>query len=550
MTEAEAKRSTSVVQRRAFLGAGALALAGLALPESVARAASPRTRARALVATELEEASFGDLAEAMSSGRLTSRAIVEGYLANIAAIDRSGPTLNSILELNPDAIAIAEALDAERMEKGARGPLHGIPILVKDDIGTADRMHTSAGSLALAESIALSDAFVVQRLREAGCVILGKTNMSEWANTRGRGAPGGWSGRGHATRNPYVLNRSTGGSSSGTAAAVSANLTAAALGTEAMGSIVTPSSLCGVVGMKPTVGLVSRDGTITISQTQSTVGPVCRTVRDAATLLTAIAGPDPRDPVTADSADKAVDYTKSLDPKSLSKARLGVARNYFGVSVHADRVANRALEAMRAAGATLVDVEIETADAVWAFDAELQSYELKAGIDEYLASLGPKSPVRSLADVIEYNDRHSDRELERFGQETFIYAQSRRGLDSAEYRNTLQLVRKMARDDGLDAPLKKHNLDAIVAPTQSPAWLTDLLLGDNAGLTSYVPAAAAGYPSITVPAGDVAGLPVGILFMGAAWSDARLLSLAFAFEQLVQARRTPQFLPEIRFRME
>jgi amidase len=327
MTEAEAKRSTSVVQRRAFLGAGALALAGLALPESVARAASPRTRARALVATELEEASFGDLAEAMSSGRLTSRAIVEGYLANIAAIDRSGPTLNSILELNPDAIAIAEALDAERMEKGARGPLHGIPILVKDDIGTADRMHTSAGSLALAESIALSDAFVVQRLREAGCVILGKTNMSEWANTRGRGAPGGWSGRGHATRNPYVLNRSTGGSSSGTAAAVSANLTAAALGTEAMGSIVTPSSLCGVVGMKPTVGLVSRDGTITISQTQSTVGPVCRTVRDAATLLTAIAGPDPRDPVTADSADKAVDYTKSLDPKSLSTARLGVARN-------------------------------------------------------------------------------------------------------------------------------------------------------------------------------------------------------------------------------
>ncbi|HET9424920.1 MAG TPA: amidase [Gemmatimonadaceae bacterium] len=530
--------------RRAFLGAGALAVAGLAFPGSAA-ATTPVVRRSPITPSgpALEEATFADLAESMKSGRLTSRSIVQAYLANIEATDRSGPTLHSVLEVNPDALAIADALDLERREKGPRGPLHGIPILVKDDIGTADRMHTSAGSRALAESIAPRDAFVVQRLREAGCVILGKTNMSEWANARGRGAPGGWSGRGHLTRNPYVLDRSTGGSSSGTAAAVSANLAAAALGSEAMGSIVTPASLCGVVGLKPTVGLVSRAGTITISRSQSTIGPVCRTVRDTAILLSVIAGPDPRDPATDSSA--SFDYAADLDAKALATARIGVARNYSGISLHADRVTDRAIEAMRSAGATVVDVEIETADALWTFDSELLSYELKAGINEYLASLGPKSPVRTLADVIEYNNRHSDQELERFGQETFIYAQSKRGLDSPEYRNHLTLVRKLARDDGIDATLRKNRLDAIVAPTQSPAWLTDLLLGDNSLLTSFIPAAVAGYPSITVPAGNVVGLPVGLSFMGTAWSEARLLSLAFSFEQAVKARRPPQFLREI-----
>jgi amidase len=495
----------------------------------------------------LLEVTFSELAEGMDTGRWTSRTIVEEYLAAIERYDRRGPALNTILEVNPEALTLADALDAERRTTGKRSALHGIPILVKDNIGTADKLHTSAGSLALADSFAPRDAYLVERLRAAGCIILGKSNMSEWANARGRGAIGGWSGRGRLTRNPYALDRSAGGSSSGTAAAVSANLAPGAIGTETMGSIVAPSALCGIVGLKPTVGLVSRAGIIPVSYTQDTAGPMCRTVRDAAMLLSAIAGPDPRDKATTEgSIRRSADYTTFLDPDGLRGARIGVARNLFGDSLMADRVIERALDAMRAAGAVIVDpVNVENAEAIWGFDAEVLSYELKASLNEYLASLGPTSPVKSLRDVIAYNERHSDQEMAWFGQETFVYAESRGSLDSMEYIQALGTVRQLSRQLGLDATLAKHQLAALVAPTTSPAWLADMLLGDNASLGSFVVSAAAGYPSISVPAGDVMGLPVGMLFMGPAWSEGTLLKLAYSFEQRVRARRAPTFLPSI-----
>jgi amidase len=540
--------------RRAFLRRGGAAIALSALPAvlradqfgaDLAAPAAPSLDDGSL--TEFHEITLGELAEGIGSGRWTSRTVVDWYLDAIARVDRGGPVLNSILEVNPDARDIADALDAEFRAKGPRGPLHGVPILVKDNIGTADRMHTSAGSLALAENIAQRDAYIVEKLRAAGAVILGKSNMSEWANARGKSSIGGWSGRGRLTRNPYALDRSAGGSSAGTAAAVSANLVAAAIGTETMGSIVSPAALCGIVGLKPTVGLVSRAGLIPVSITQDTAGPMTRTVRDAALLLTAIAGADPRDPMTAEAAQKADrDYTRFLDPQGLRGARIGVARNLFGVSLPADRVVARGLEAMRGAGAVLVDpADIETAEGIWSFDAEVLSYELKAALNEYLASLGPTSRLKTLADLIAYNVRHSDRELAWFGQETFEYAQQKGPLSSPEYQTALRIVRQLARTQGIDATIRKHRLDAIVAPTQSPAWLTDVLLGDNAMLGSFVAPSAAGYPSLTVPAGEVSGLPVGILFIGTAWNEGMLLKLGYAFEQTVRARRAPTFQPTI-----
>jgi amidase len=556
------------VGRRRFLGAAASTAAALALPWPTAAAlgaardhdqaetgaaASSDTASGAADPPELAallEVTFSELAEGMDNGRWTARTIVGEYLAAIEAVDRRGPSLNSVLEVNPDALSIADALDEERRTKGKRSALHGIPILVKDNIGTADRMHTSAGSLALAESFAPRDAHLVEKLRAAGCIILGKSNMSEWANARGRGAIGGWSGRGRLTKNPYALDRSAGGSSSGTAAAVSANLAPAAIGTETMGSIMTPSALCGIVGVKPTVGLVSRAGIIPVSYTQDTAGPMCRTVRDAAMLLSAIAGPDPRDKATTEgSIRRSADYTTFLDPDGLRGARIGIARNLFGDSLVADRVIERALDSMRAAGAVVIDnADVENAEAIWGFNAEVLSYELKASLNEYLASLGAKSPVKSLKDLIAYNEKNSDREMPWFGQETFLYAESKGGLDSIEYIEALGTVRQLARKGGIDATVEKHQLDAIVAPTTSPAWLADVLLGDNAVLGAFVVAAAAGYPSITVPAGDVLGLPVGMLFMGPAWSEGKLLKLAYGFEQQVRARRAPTFLPTVPIR--
>ncbi len=544
------------VDRRRFLGAAASAAAAIALPWPAASAASlaPATLAASpgapIAPAALLEVTFSELAEGMDNGRWTARMLVEEYLAAIEAVDRRGPLLNAVLEVNPDALTIADALDEERHTKGKRSELHGIPILVKDNIGTADHLHTSAGSLALAESFAPRDAFLVEKLRAAGCIILGKSNMSEWANARGRGAIGGWSGRGRLTKNPYALDRSAGGSSSGTAAAVSANLAPGAIGTETMGSIMTPSALCGIVGLKPTVGLVSRAGIIPVSYTQDTAGPMCRTVRDAAMLLSAIAGPDPRDKATTEgSIRRSTDYTTFLDPDGLRGARIGVARNLFGDSLVADRVIERALDAMRAAGAVVIEnANVENAEAIWGFNAEVLSYELKASLNEYLASLGSKSPVKSLKDLIAFNEKNSDREMPWFGQETFLYAESKGGLDSIEYIEALGTVRQLARKGGIDATIAKHQLDAIVAPTTSPAWLADVLLGDNAVLGAFVVAAAAGYPSITVPAGDVLGLPVGMLFMGPAWSEGKLLTLAYGFEQQVRARRAPTFLPTVPIR--
>jgi amidase len=545
--------------RRGFLGTAAAAAAALSVPSpllALSRADASRRLGSPVVGLgesgfrALEEVTFSELAEGLDNGRWTSRSLLELYLDAIDRLDRRGPALNTILELNPDARDIADALDEERRTKGKRSELHGIPILVKDNIGTADKMHTSAGSLALADSFAPKEAMLVTRLRAAGCIIIGKSNMSEWANARGRDAIGGWSGRGRLTRNPYALDRSAGGSSSGTAAAVSANLVPAAIGTETMGSIVTPASLCGIVGMKPTVGLVSRAGIIPVSYTQDSAGPMCRTVRDTAMLLSAIAGADPDDSATtAGTVRRVTDYTMFLNPDGLRGARIGVARNLFGVSLVADRVIERALDAMRAAGAVIVDnANIETADAIWGVDSEVLSYELKASLNAYLATLGPKSPVKTLRDLIAFNIKHSDQEMLWFGQETFVYAESRGPLSSPDYQRQLAMVRELSRTRGIDATLAKHNVEAIVAPTQGPAWLTDMLLGDNASIGAYVTASAAGYPTISVPAGEVSGLPVGMLFMGAAWSEGTLLKLAYGFEQTVRARRPPAFLTSIPIR--
>jgi amidase len=544
------------VDRRAFVEkAATLALApvlmaqssGAARPDPAAADEGDESTGAFARVSELDEVTISALADSMASGRMTARAIVDIYLDAIARVDRSGPAINAVLEINPDAREIADALDAERREKGPRSVLHGIPILLKDSIGTKDKLHTSAGSLALAQSFAPADAYVVERLRAAGAIVLGKSNMSEWANARGSGSIGGWSGRGGFTRNPYALDRSSGGSSSGTAAAVAANLATAALGSDTIGSIISPASMCGIVGMRPTVGLVSRSGLIPLSITTDTIGPMARTVRDAALLLEMIAGADPRDPVTAEAGRAgSMKFSADLDPDALRGARIGVARNLFGTNITSDRVAERAIETIQSCGATIVeDANIETSDAIWVFAADVLLHELKAGLNQYLASLGPTAPVKDLAELIHYNVSHSDRELVWFGQETFEAAQSRGPLSSPQYRSALQAMQQLARDQGIDATLAKHKCDALVAPAQTPAWLIDVLLGDNTLLGSFLSSSAAGYPSISVPAGEVAGLPVGLLFMGPAWSDAKLLKYAFAFEQRARARRPPTFLPSI-----
>jgi amidase len=499
------------------------------------------------VAFELEELTIAELQDAMASGRYTSRQLVELYLRRIEQIDRNGPELRSILETNPDALEIADRLDAERRDGRVRGPLHGIPIVVKDNIDTADRMMTTAGSLALEGWIAPQDAFVVERLREAGAVILGKTNLSEWANIRSTNSTSGWSARGGQVKNPYALDRNPCGSSSGSGVAVSASIAAAAVGTETDGSVVCPASANGIVGIKPTIGLVGRSGIIPISHTQDTAGPMARTVTDAAILLTAMTGRDPRDPATERAEGRAQDYAAGLDPGALKGARIGVSRKrHMGYSPEADRVMEAAIETMRAQGAVIVDpVEIATVDQIFGCELEVLLYEFKAGLNDYLAGLGPEARVRTLADVIAFNERERDRQMPFFGQELFEMAEKKGPLDSKEYRTHLDNCRKWAGPEGIDAVMKAHQLDALVAPTGSPAWPTDLVNGDHfLGASSGV-AAVAGYPNITVPAGYVFGLPVGISFFGEAWSEARLIRLAYAFEQATRHRRAPGFLPTL-----
>ncbi|HXW08817.1 MAG TPA: amidase [Vicinamibacterales bacterium] len=495
---------------------------------------------------DLEELTVADLQQAMESGRYTSRRITELYLHRIEAVDRSGPTLRSVIEVNPDALAIADALDRERRAGRVAGPLHGIPVVVKDNIDTADRMTTTAGSLALEGSLAQRDAFVVERLRQAGAVLLGKTNLSEWANFRSTKSTSGWSARGGQVRNPYVLDRNPCGSSSGTGAAVAANLAAAGVGTETDGSIVCPSAATGLVGIKPTLGLVSRSGIIPIAHSQDTAGPMARTVADAAVLLTALAGVDPRDAATREAGRRALDYRKALDAGALAGARIGVARaRFFGYSPPADRLVEAALSAMKARGATIVDpADIAGAGRLDECELEVLLYEFKADLNAYLGARPPSVSVRSLSDLIAFNEREKAREMPHFGQELLLMADKKGPLSSPAYRKALATCRSVARG-GIDAVIAKHRLDAIVAPTGSPAWPIDHVNGDHFAGASSTPAAVAGYPNITVPVGDVRGLPVGISFMGPAWSEARLIALAYAFEQATRHRRPPTFMPTV-----
>ena len=494
---------------------------------------------------ELEEATIDDLQKWMASGRMTSRSITQRYLDRIADLDRKGPSLHHVIEVNPDALSIAAALDRERKTGRVRGPLHGIPVLVKDNVDTADRMTTTAGSLALAGSHPLQDATVAARLRAAGAVLLGKANLSEWANFRSTHSTSGWSGRGGQAKNPYVLDRNPCGSSSGSGGAVSANLCAVAIGTETDGSIVCPSSANGIVGIKPTLGLVSRAGVIPIAHSQDTAGPMTRTVRDAAILLNAIAGIDARDSATSSlSTRQPVDYTRYLDASGLRGAKIGVARTrFFGYSDVTDRVINQAIEVMKRQGATIVDpANIETAGKFDDSEFDVLLYEFKADLNNYLASLGPRAPVKSLQEIIDFNERHKDQEMPWFGQEIMIQAQAKGPLTEKKYLDDLAQDLKMSRTDGIDATMDKYGLDALVAPTGGPAWVTDLVNGDHFSGASSTPAAVAGYPNINVPAGFSHELPIGISFFGRAWSEGTLIRIAYAFEQATKHRRPPKFI--------
>jgi amidase len=522
------------------------AILWLVLWGCAAPAAPPQVQERPF---DLEEATIADLQQRMESRRDTARSIAEKYLARIEQIDRRGPTLRSVIELNPDALSIADALDAERRTKGARGPLHGIPILLKDNIATGDRMATTAGSLALDGIRAPKDAYLVEGLRDAGVVILGKTNLSEWANFRSTHSTSGWSARGGLTRNPYALDRNSSGSSSGSAVAIAANLAAVAVGTETDGSIVSPANNTGLVGIKPTLGLVSRTGIVPIAASQDTAGPMARTVADAVALLAFMTGVDREDPSTSAGAGHGLaGYQALLDPKALQGARIGVVRSkLFGYSPAADRLAEAAIADMKKQGAAIVDpADIPTLGAFDATEFDVLLYEFKDGLNKYLAWLGPNSPVHSLAEIIAFNKAHADQELKYFGQEIFEMAEAKGPLTSPEYQRALAANHRQSRELGIDAVMTKFKLDALVAPTFGPAWITDLVVGDTWPVGAASPstvAAVAGYPHITVPMGFVKGLPVGLSFFGRAWSEPALIRIAYAYEQATKHRRPPTFAP-------
>ena len=495
------------------------------------------------IAFDVAEKTVAELQAAMASGKTTAQQLVRLYLARIAALDKAGPKLNSVIELNPDALAIAAALDAERKVKGARGPLHGIPVLLKDNIATADKMHTTAGSLALMDMTPPRDAALVSRLRDAGAVILGKTNLSEWANMRSTRSTSGWSARGGLSLNPYALDRNTSGSSSGSGASMAASLAAVAVGTETDGSITSPAAVAGLVGIKPTVGLVSRAGVVPISHSQDTAGPMARTVSDAAVLLTTMAGTDSRDPATALADQKKADYTQFLNRNGLQGKRIGVVRAQLasaGEPVAA--LIEAQLAVLKDQGATLVEVA-EVPNVAKYADTELTVllYELKADMATYLADYGPTASIKTLADVIAFNDKHRAEEMPYFGQEHFVNAQTKGGLDSKEYIDALANNHRYAREEGIDQVMKEQQLDALVAPTCGPAWLTDFINGDASGGSFTTPAAVAGYPHITVPCGFVRGLPCGLSFVASAWSEGPLIAMAYAYEQASLQRRAPTY---------
>ena len=495
---------------------------------------------------EIEEATIAELADKMQRRELRSVDLVDRYLARIGALDRSGPSLRSVLELDPDARAVAQKLDEERRLRGPRSPLHGIPMLVKDNVDTAGRTRTTAGSLALAGSSPSQDAEIVARLRRAGAVLLGKTNLSEWANIRSSWSISGWSATGGFTRNPYALDRNPSGSSSGSAVAVAANLATFAIGTETDGSIVSPASMSGIVGLKPTVGLVSRAGIIPISHSQDTAGPMTRSVADAAIVLAVLAGADPRDAATAVLGGRSMpDYAASLRTDGARGKRIGVVRSFRSIPRSVMPVFDAAVEELRRLDAVVIDpVDIGQVSKLDAPDLEVMLYELKADLTAYLATR-PGSPVKNLDDLVRFNREHAAEELRYFGQELFEQAAKKGGLDSPGYIEAASMCRRLSRDEGIDPALRNHRLDALVAPTGGAAWLTDLVNGDLYTGSSASPAAIAGYPSITVPAGALHGLPIGISFFGPAFSEATLLAVAYAYEQRTRHRSKPRFLPTV-----
>ena len=491
---------------------------------------------------DLEELTVDDIQKGFQSGQFTSQSLTETYLARIDAIDRHGPAINAVIEVNPDARKIAAELDHERKAKGPRGPLHGVPVLVKDNIDTAN-MSTTAGSLALLRAPAPKDAFIVARLRAAGAVLLGKTNLSEWANFRGDHSTSGWSGRGGQTKNPYALNRNPSGSSSGSGAATAASLCAVAVGTETDGSIVSPGSINGLVGIKPTVGLVSRSGIIPISASQDTAGPMARTVRDAVLLLTALAALDSADPTAADAPKTRPDYAQFLDKNGLRGARLGIVRKSFGFNAAVDKLMEQSMAAMKSAGAEIIDpVEIPPDGKISEPENEVLLYEFKAGLNAYLKSRGLND---TLASVIAFNEKNRSRELNHFGQELLLNAEKKGPLTDAAYRKARAECIRLTRTEGIDAACSKYKLQALIAPTSCLAWLTDYVNGDSGNGGCSTPPAVAGYPHITVPAGLVHGLPAGISFFGPAWSEPALIKVAYAFEQSTKARRKPTFAPSV-----
>jgi len=541
------RNDASHISRRSFLRYAAVGGLAAATPIELARRAEPaRAAVPRIPPFELEEMAIAEMQRWMAAGRFSARYLVERYIERIEALDWNGPATRNVLDLNPDALKIAERLDAERRSSGPRGPLHGIPVIVKDNIDTADKMMTTAGSYALLGSRPARDAFLVERLRAAGAIILAKANLSEWANFRGSHSSSGWSGRGGQGKNPYALDRNPCGSSSGSGASVSANYCAGAVGTETNGSIVCPSSANSVVGIKPTVGLVSRSGIIPIAHSQDTAGPMARTVADAAALLGAMTGIDEHDPATRESRSHVqADYTRFLDPNGLRGARIGLPReHYFGFSDEADRIIEEAIQALRDAGAEIIDpADIPNAGEINRPSYQVLLYEFKADLNKYLAGLGPSTPVKRLEEIIAFNEAHHDLELKYFGQERMLAAQEKGPLTEQEYLESLEKATRFAGPEGIDAIMNEHRLDALAAPTGSPPWPIDLVNGDHYMGGSSSPAAIAGYPNISVPAGYVFGLPIGISFFGRAWSEPTLIRIGYAFEQATQVRRPPRFLP-------
>jgi amidase len=538
-------KSANEKMRRQFLQAtSAITLATWLGEDNMATAAiSPKLN--------IAETSVAALQAAMAAGSMTSLALTRSYLARIKAFDKNGPRINSVIEINPDALDIALAMDRERKAGKVRGPLHGIPVLIKDNIATFDKMQTTAGSVALIGAKAPRDAFIVTRLREAGAVIIGKTNLSEWANFRSTRSTSGWSSRGGLTKNPHALDRNTSGSSAGSGAAMAAGFAALTIGTETDGSIVSPANANGIVGLKPTLGLLSRDGIVPIAHSQDTAGPMTQNVADAAVLLTVLAATDSRDRATVDANRHRVDYTLHLKKDGLKGKRLGIIRSQFGGRNDlASNVIEASFAILRDQGATLIELaELPNAGKYGASEYEVLLTEFKADMAAYLAEFAPNLAIKSLADIIAYNEKNRDKAMPYFAQEHMIRANAKGDLTSKEYLDALANNHKFSREEGIDRALKDNNLDALIAPTGSPAWLTDFVRGDNSGGGFSSPAAVAGYPHITVPAGFVAGLPCGISFVSTAWREPTLFEIAYAFEQASittkHRRRAPQFLKSV-----